>query len=319
MTQFPQLSALRGGNSILRVIGHRGAREIMPENTMEGFEFTLSAGVDTLEFDVVMTADQVPVITHNHRLSASATRTPDGMWIKGDEPKVSSLTLAQLQQFDVGGLDGRSVYGKRFPDQAFLNGVRIPRLTDLLELIVQPAHSSVTLLLELKSDPSLKDDASARAQFVTTILNDVRTYELQHKTVLHSFDWDLLTECRRQAPEMPMSYISQKLRDAGDPHEDSPVSVSPNLDDLTLSLPQAVAKAGGQVWCPHYLDVTADSVCEAHTLGLIVDTWTVNERDDINRMIDAGVDGIITDHPGRVQRCLSGRGLQWAVSEKAWS
>ena len=316
MTLFPQLSALRGGNGIVRVIGHRGAREIMPENTMEGFEFTLSVGVETLEFDVVMTADQVPVITHNHRLLAAATRRGDGSWLTGEEPKVSSLTLAQLHQFDVGGLDGRSVYGKRFPDQAFLSGVRIPRLSELLELIAQPAHQNVTLLLELKSDPSLKTDAPALAQFIAAVLNEVRAHRLQNKTVLHSFDWDLLRTCRQQAPEMPMSYLSQTRREGADPHEDCPLSVSPNFEEIAVSLPQAVADAGGQVWSPHYLDVTAQSVKEAHALGLVVDTWTVNERDDIYQMIDAGVDGIITDHPGRVQRCLYERGLHWTVSEK---
>ena len=84
--------------------------------------FTLSLGVKALEFDVLLTADQVPVITHNHRVSAAATRNPDGQWLQGIEPKVATLSLAQLQELDVGGLDGRTRYGQKFSDQAFLNG-----------------------------------------------------------------------------------------------------------------------------------------------------------------------------------------------------
>lgn len=311
MTHFPQLSAFRGGNGIVRVIGHRGAREIMPENTLEGFEFALRVGVETLELDVVLTADRVPVITHNHRMSSAATRTSDGRWIEGAEPKVSSQTLAQLQQLDVGGLDWTTVYGQRFPDQAFLSGVQVPRLTALLDLVAKPDHEGVTLLLELKSDPCYKDDALERAQVVSAIVNDVRAYGLQHRTVLHSFDWGLLRECRRQAPEIPTSYLSQMSSHGVDPHEDSPLSVSPNFDDMAESLPQAVALAGGQLWSPYFLDVAPELVDEAHALGLVVLTWTVNERDDIFDMIDAGVDGIVTDHPGRAQRCLLERGLHW--------
>ena len=72
--QYPQLEAFSGQERVIRVIGHRGARGIMPENTMEGFAFTLACGVRLLEFDVVITNDNVPVITHNHHLTRSIVR-----------------------------------------------------------------------------------------------------------------------------------------------------------------------------------------------------------------------------------------------------
>jgi len=311
MTDFPQLPAFRGGGGIIHVIGHRGARDIMPENTIEGFEFTLNVGVQVLEFDVVLTSDRVPVITHNHHLSVAATRTKNGCWLEGPEPAVSSMTFKELQQFDVGGLDGRTVYGQRFRDQAFMNRVQIPRLTALFDLICKPEHKSVSLLLELKSDPSIKENAPERTRMVAAIIDEIRSYSLQDRTVLHSFDWDLLRECRHQAPEMPTSYLSQANTHETDLHEDSPKSVAPDLERMSGSLPQSVARAGGQFWCPYYLDVTADTVAEAHTLGLIVAVWTVNQREDIIDMINLGVDGIVTDNPGRVQRCLLERGLHW--------
>ena len=76
--QFPAVEAFRGRDGVIRVVGHRGARGILPENSMLGFEFVLSSGTPLLEFDVVMTADMVPVITHNHRLHA-----PDRLRILG--------------------------------------------------------------------------------------------------------------------------------------------------------------------------------------------------------------------------------------------
>ncbi len=311
MSTFPQLDAFRGGNGVVRLVGHRGARGIMPENTMEGFEFTIGIGVDALEFDVVLTRDRVPVITHNHTLLGSATRHPDQAWIQEGDLKVSQMNFADLQALDVGGLDGETVYGKRFPDQAFLCNVRIPRLTDLLELANRPGMERVCLLLELKSDPEAKGDTLTQRDVVEAVLAEVREQNLEQRTLLHSFDWDLLDECRRQAPEMPTSFLSELPANLDGAGEESSKSVGPDYAALTTSLPQAVYSAGGQMWCPYFQDVSHDLVAEAHDLGLLVTTWTVNEIPDIERVIDAGVDGIVSDYPGRAQRCILSKGMHW--------
>lgn len=311
MTQFPALSGFRGDAGLIRLIGHRGARGVMPENTMEGFEFTLSVGVKALEFDVVLTRDEVPVITHNHRLSQAATRGLDGRWLTGEEPKVASLSYAELLAFDVGGLDGKTPYGQRFSDQAFLNDVRVPSLRALLALCVEPQNSDVYLLLELKSDPELKDDQDARAQLVRAVIADVRKYNLEARTVLHSFDWALLDECRAQGPEMPTSYLSELPKTDDASGKVSSRAVGPDYANLPTSLPKAVVKAGGQMWCPHHADVSVELVSEAHDLGLLVSTWTVNDLIDIERVMDAGVDGIVSDYPGSVQHCLLNRNFRW--------
>ncbi len=311
MPHFSQLDAFRGSKETVRLIGHRGARGILPENTIEGFEFTLSLGIKALEFDVVLTRDLVPVITHNHHLSAEFTRTPDGQFLSSPEPRVADLTLAELQSFDVGALDPQTDYATRFPDQAILDGARTPRLADLLVLVAQPKHHSVALLLELKSDPAQYHDAQARAQLVTAVIKDIRQHDLATRTVLHSFDWGLLDICRDLAPEMPTSYLSERPS-ASSAHSDDPVDLAgPDYANMTTSVPRAVAEAGGQMWCPYFKDVTAELVAEAHELGLLVQTWTVNAAADIEAMIDAGVDGVCSDYPGRVQRHLRARGLRW--------
>ena len=311
MSPFAQLEAFRGGKGLVRLVGHRGARGIMPENTLEGFAFTLGIGVRALEFDVVLTRDLIPVITHNCHLATSATRTNAGAWISPPEPRVADLTFAELQHLDVGGLDGKTIYGQRFPDQVFLDGIRIPRLSDLLRLACSPGMEDVHLLLELKSDPASAGDPDANHSFVAAVIAEVRSHALQQRTILHSFDWTLLDECRRQAPEMPTSYLTQHPDNADDPGEDSAKEIGPDYANLSLSLPQAVQQVGGQMWCPYFEDVTPEQVREAHELGLLVTTWTVNAPQDIARMIEAGVDGIVSDYPGRVQRCLLDRGLDW--------
>ncbi|NKX38521.1 glycerophosphodiester phosphodiesterase family protein [Tritonibacter mobilis] len=304
MSHFPQIDAYRGEAGLIRVIGHRGARGVMPENTLEGFRFTFDIGVDALEFDVVLSSDGVPVITHNHALSPAAVRDAGGAWIAQDDIQVADLPLSELRRLDVGGLDSRSTYGRRFPDQAFLSGVRIPTLADLCALVKEPQYEHVALLLELKTDLSDPDIAAIRVQQVSAVVEVVRAHGLSTRTALHSFDWALLDECRRQAPEMPTSYLSEAPRGT---EGEQPAGVT----DVT-ALPEVVAKAGGQMWCPWFQDVTPELLAQARALSLPVTVWTVNETADIEAMIDAGVDGIVTDYPGRVQRLLLERGLRWS-------
>lgn len=313
---FQQVEAFRGGENLIRVVGHRGARGVLPENSMVGFDFALSIGVPLLEFDVVLTADNVPVITHNHRLHAASFREPNGLFLIGEEPKVSSLTYEQLRQFDIGRLDGQSAYGQRFPDQAQIDGVRVPKLLDLLDLVDDPKNSDAYLMLELKSDPDLAHDALYRKKFVGRVLQDVRAKGLSSRAVLHSFDWILLEECQRQAPDMPSSYLTQLPENADDVGEDSSKSVCPDFRGRRDEIPDLVKQAGGSLWCPYYADVTAENVTRAKELGLCVAVWTVNEHEEIGRMIDLRVDAIVSDYPGRVQRQLSETGFRWRAGHR---
>ena len=304
MKDFPQLKGFRGNPGFIRLIGHRGARGLMPENTIEGFEFTLYLGVTALEFDVLVSKDNVPVITHDYQLSASLTRDYNGKWIEGNSPKISELTLAQLKQFDVGGLDSRSIYWANYPEQEFLSGIRIPKLSELLDLACLPKGQNLYLLMEIKSDGSLK-----ATKVVNQILDEIRERKLSNRTVLHSFDWELLKECQRLAPEIPRSFLSQLPENYDLSSDPASSDRTPDFSSFKTSIPRAIANQEGQMWCPYFKDVTSEMVKEAHSLDLLVCTWTVNEIEDLENMIDAGVDGIITDYTNRAQKVLKTRGL----------
>ena len=134
---------------------------------------------------------------------------------------------------------------------------------------------------------------------------------LSDRTILHSFDWRLLEECRRAVPEIPTSYLSEMPERPERPRGPCHGRSGRGCAVRRRSLPQIVAQAGGQLWCPHARDVTPALVAEAQALGLIVLAWTVNETEEIDRMIEAGVDGIVTDYPGRAQHRLHLRGAGW--------
>lgn len=315
MKTAPTFDQLRAKAGLIHIHGHRGARGIIPENTLESFRFSLDVGVRVVELDVLMTSDDIPVITHNPNLLSDMTRDQNGNWLE-HEPWVRELSLAQVQSYDVGGLKAGSPYASRFPEQAFIEGMNIPTLEDLCELINQPEYLDVFLNLEIKSNPHLPNATPEPAQYITNVLGVIRKHNLQERIILQSFDWRVVHESARQAPAIPRSYLSYAPVGGGDPMEVNVSENSPWMDGLSLadhgnSLPKLIAAAGGQVWAPHYKDLTAEAMADARDCGLMVNVWTVNELDDIDRMVMLGVDGIITDYPGRVQRRLLGHGLRW--------
>ena len=303
---FLQLNAFRSKPGFRSIIGHRGARGLMPENTIQGFEYILDNDVLAIEFDVLLTKDEVPVITHDFYLSKAITRNAEGNWLSEDGPRISDLTVSELQMFDIGGVDKRSLYGSLYPEQAFLSGIRIPKLSDLLDLVCLPKGQDLFMLLEIKSEPSIP-----KSKIIENIVLEIEKRSLSNRAVLHSFDWNLLEECGRLAPEMPRSYLSQLPESSNDPFDKPSEEISPDFSSLNGSIPEAIQAAGGHLWCPYFKDVTAELVGEAHRLGLPVCTWTVNEIEDFENMLDMGVDGIITDYPDRAKNVFRSRGLRW--------
>ena len=209
-------------------------------------------------------------------------------------------------RFDIGGVDKRSLYGSLYPEQAFLSGIRIPKLSDLLDLVCLPKGQDLFMLLEIKSEPSIP-----KSKIIENIVLEIEKRSLSNRTVLHSFDWNLLEECGRLAPKMPRSYLSQLPESSNDPFDKPSEEISPDFSSLNGSIPEAIQAAGGHLWCPYFKDVTAELVGEAHRLGLPVCTWTVNEIEDFENMLDMGVDGIITDYPDRAKNVFRSRRLRW--------
>ena len=314
----PKFEQLRAGKKHIHIHGHRGARGILPENTLDGFRFTFDAGVRVVELDVLMTADDVPVLTHNPHLLADSTRDATGNWLTADSagPLVRELSYAELQTYDVGGLQPGSEYAARFPEQAFLYEQRVPTLEKLCALVNHPNYADVWLNIEIKSTPHFPGYTPAPAHYVDTVLNVLRRQRMEQRVILQSFDWRVVHECARQAPDIPRSYLTYSALDGRDPLEINVYPDSPWMDGLQLSehagnLPALIAAADGQVWAPYHEDLTAEAMAAARACGLMVNTWTVNELVDIDRVVELGVDGIITDYPGRVQRRLLDHGLGW--------
>ncbi len=290
--------------------GHRGARGLAPENTLAAFRLALALGVTTLETDLAVTKDGVVVLGHDPRLNPDLVRGPDGQWIAAPGPAIRSLTRAELERYDIGRINPASKYASQFPQQKPVDGERIPTLAALYAM----AGPNVRFNIETKIDPAKPDETLDPVQFTRVVVDVIRAANAAERTTLQSFDWRTLLEARRIAPEIKTACLTIESNNM-DTVRRTTGQPSAWLGGLDLaaaggSLPRLVKAAGCAVWSPFWRNVTADSVTEAHGLGLKVIPWTVNTAAEMAALVDLGVDGLITDYPDRAQPVLAAKGLK---------
>ena len=283
----------------IRIYGHRGARGEYPENTIEGFKHTFSLQIKAIEFDVLISKDNVPTIYHNFTLNKDLTKDGNNNWLPTDDIKIYEKTFEEIKTYNVGGIDSNSKYGKTFSKQKTIETARIPSLKDLLEL-VKSSGKDIFLNLEIKSTPYKQDLIPNPSEMVKLILKDINDYSLVDQTLISSFDWRILKEVKKQNSNILRGYLSLQQGQSKTIFEDS-LWVDGKFSSLELfELPKVIKSLDGHVWCPFYRDVTKENVKLAHDLGLAVNVWTVNNDEDVLRMIEYSVDGIITDYPKKV-------------------
>ncbi|GGI03353.1 glycerophosphodiester phosphodiesterase family protein [Egicoccus halophilus] len=245
----------------VNVIAHSGAQGHAPTNTIAAFDLALEQGADVLEMDLQVTADGEVVVIHD----GTVDRTTDGTGA------VAELTLSEVQALDAGWYFTDTDGGQPFRGQ----GIRIPTLREVLERY--PDHP---LIVELKTDGGLA--------IVDPVLDLLRAYGRDDGSVtVASFSTEFLTPVRERLPDVPTNM--------------------PEGETTGFYVRQLVGlhpwwSPPGEVFqVPEYHDgrrvVTSRFVRAAERLGVDVQVWTVNEPEQMHRLLDAGVHGIMTDVP----------------------
>ena len=298
----------------IRIYGHRGARGEIAENSIEGFKHTFALGIKAIELDVVISKDKIPVLYHYFNLMPYLVKDESGNWLKNSELKVFDKSYEELSKYNIGGLDPESKHGKRFKEQKLLKNAKIPKLSELLELASRKENKDVFLNLEVKSTPFKMGLTPIPSDTVSLILKDIDTHKLEDRIIISSFDWRILYELKKQNPRILRGFITlqQDLSTTKkNIYENSPwMAKNYSLDQLFL-IPNIIKSLEGHVWSAFYRDVTKQNVELAHKHGLATCVWTVNREQDIIRMIEYGVDGIITDYPKKVQEICKSKNISW--------
>ncbi len=290
------------------VQGHRGARGLAPENTLAGFAAALAAGATTLELDVGVTKDGQVVVMHDLRLNPDLTRDARGEWLAGPAPTLASLTLAELQAYDVGRIRPGSAYARSFSLQRPVDGERVPTLDAVFTWARQAGPATLAFNIETKLSPLAPNETTDPETMLRALLAVIDAHGLRARVTLQSFDWRTLRLAQRLAPTLRLSALSAQ-RPQFDTLADGRWTAGLQLADHGGSVPRLVKALGAPVWSPHFLDLTPAALAEARALGLVVLPWTVNEPADIERLLALGqqglIAGLISDYPDRVVSALA--------------
>ena len=264
----------QAGSKIL-VHGHRGARALRPENTIPAFEYAIEAGADVLEMDVAVTKDNVLVISHDPHINPEICTGP--------HPGVAihELTLAELRQYDCGALQN-----PHFPRQQPVPGTRIPTLDEVLDLA---PRGTFQFNIETKSFPDHPELTPPPEVFSKMMLEEIRKHKLESRVIVQSFDFRTLVAMKQLAPEIRLAALWEG-------------AARPFVD--------IAREAQAGIISPLFTLVTPEQVKPAHAAGIEVVPWTANRPEDWQKLIDAGVDAIISDDPAALIAYLKQRGLR---------
>jgi len=293
--------------------GHRGARGLLPENTLPAFQRALELGVTTLEMDIAITSDGVLVLSHDPLLNPEITRDASGRFLEQHGPAIHTLTWAQLQAYDVGRLNPATGYARQFPDQQARDGTRIPRLVDVFELVKRSGDDKVRFDIETKVNPEKPAETLAPEAFARALVEEIRKAGMAARAQIQSFDWRTLQVVQKIAPEIDTVYLTVQRRFDNinaDRAEGSRWTAGFQYREHG-SVPKMIKAAGGGHWAAYFGDLDAPKVKEAQALGLKVLAWTVNDPAVMARLIDLGVDGLITDRPDLARKLLEERAIRW--------
>ena len=282
-TQLPQSLNMENTTVTFDWQGHRGARGLLPENTIIAFERALEfPQVTTLELDLAVSKDQKLVVSHEPWMSALISSHPDGSVVTEDEEKdlrIFDMTLAEVQGFDVGSRGNAN-----FPDQAAQ-----PAVKPSLEAVVQAAEAKAQKLqrplpyynIEIKSLPEWDDTFTPKpATFVALIVRELQRLDIAERSTVQSFDIRSLQELKKQAPKQRLAYLIANRN-----------SLEKNLELLGFT---------PDIYSPYFLLCTPALVTSLREQNIRLIPWTVNETKEMERLIEMGVDGIITDYPDRI-------------------
>ncbi len=267
--------------------GHRGARGLLPENTIPSFLKALQYPVKTLELDIVVSKDNQIIISHEPWFSAHICSKQDSSHVTSVEEKsllIREMTYEEIKTYDCG-----SRGNKHFPEQQKMKVFK-PSLKDMVNSIesycAQNNRDLPFYNIEIKSQPEYYDTLVPKpVTFVQMVLKEIKKIGIYNRCNLQSFDINVLNEIHKQDSEIPVAFLIETLK-----------SFEENLKLLDFE---------PDIYSPYHIFVNKELVENVHAKNMKLIPWTVNEVERMKELIDLGVDGIITDYPNLIENAVS--------------
>jgi glycerophosphoryl diester phosphodiesterase len=260
--------------------GHRGGRGLMPENTIPAMLNGMDLGVTTLEMDVVISKDNQVVVSHDVYFNENITTTPEGNYLtRAEAPQrlIYTMPYDSIRKYDVGLKPHPD-----FPRQEKIPAYK-PLLSELLdstEAYARKKGQAIAYNIEIKSKP--ENDGKKHPpveEFVDLAMQVIRQKDVQSRCTIQSFDPRALQVIHKKYPGTITSLLIE-----GNDHR----SLEEQVKELGF-IPSA--------YSPHFSLVTPELVKQCHEKNITVIPWTVNSLEEMKKLRQLGVDGIISDYP----------------------
>lgn len=260
--------------------GHRGTRGLMPENTIPAMKKGLEVGAQIIEVDVYTSKDGQVIITHDNAVNADHTLDPQGKTMTKEE--AAKFIFHQMNYEDIRKFDVGSMVYKPYPRQQKMK-VSIPTLSDLIDSVEAFTKSrsmpGAIYNIELKNDPKYDGIYNATPpELIEATMKVVNSKKIGNRFYIQSFDFRPLQYVRKTYPKVTVGFLTS----------DAKTTFEANIEKLGF-VPD--------VYSPTFTLVTPELVTKVHAKRSKLVPWTVNTKEDMQRMILMDVDGIITDYP----------------------
>lgn len=285
--------------------GHRGARGLLPENTLPSLIKPFEYGLHGIEFDVQLSKDDQVVIYHDLTLKPGITRNSRNKWVGNDGPAVRSLNLRQLKQYKLGRINKKTAYGLRFRKQACLPDQSIPTLYELITCLDKHNLNNALLNIEIKHSPLQPDLCPDPVYIAEKIVSEINKLKISKRCIVQCFDWSVIQAVKQLDSALAISCLTtiDPVMDTLSPYKGKASLWNAGLDirDFDNNAVDMVAQFKADYWTPNYINLTESLIEYAHSRNLGVMTWTVNNPLKMRRLMEWGIDSVISDYPDKLE------------------
>ena len=259
-------------NNKIEIQGHRGARGNYPENTLSAFRYAIENDIDTIELDLQMTLDKEIIIYHNKNI--------DTQICNGINAPIKTLTLSEIKSYDCG-----SKGNINFPEQKPISGEKIPTYKELIEMLLNEYYyKSIKMNVEIKTDKKNETDEEV-FDISKRIIDIIHLYNIEDITTIQSFDIRALKYVKEIDPSIQTSFLIEEEL------------ITDNLIELAKELDV-------QIISPDFSLINKNIVDKLKLNGFKVLPWVINDYETLMRIVNYGVNGIITDYPTKMKEYL---------------
>lgn len=265
----------------IEVHGHRGARAILPENTIPAFDYALEVGVDVIELDMAVTKDKHVIVNHDLVVDTNICK------YKNPVKPIYELTLKEIKKIDCG-----SIKNPRFPKQKPIPGTKIPTLDEVFSFVKNSKHANaktVQFNIETKSKELFPHLTPSPMEYAKLVNKVIKKHKLEDRVILQSFDIRTLQAMKKVNPKIKLSFL---------------------YVDIDKVFTAYADRLGMDIISPYHKWLSKKLVTGMKKKNMKVMPWTANTEADWKRLIEYGVDGIITDDPKALISYLKKKGLR---------